>query len=119
MFVERSSTKNCLLCWRGLCLLLAFSFLYNPFMAAAASGGGLNVSHAASYRATVAASELQQLAPMDDGNAAFVSSFFFVVDAGPVLPEPLSQVLLSSALELSAPQPIFSSNLWFRPPPEQ
>jgi len=42
-----------------VCLLLVLLLLYNPFLMAPGSDGGLNVRHPASNRATVGSSELQ------------------------------------------------------------
>src|SRR5437016_14177850 len=44
---------------------LALFLLYNPYMAAPSSAGGLNVRHPASNRATVGVSELQHFSPAD------------------------------------------------------
>src|SRR5215467_7667580 len=53
-----------------LCVLLACLFLYNPFQAAGHDHGSLMVCHPASYRATVASSEVEQFAqPMAGADA--------------------------------------------------
>lgn len=112
----RVSAEKGLQSHHWVCLLLALSFLYNPFLAAAASGSGLNVRHTASYRATVAASELQQLAPMGD-ERSYLLTDLFTVEVLLVLPELTSQFLLPPAREPLPPQKLFCSNSWFRPPP--
>ncbi|HKW56801.1 MAG TPA: hypothetical protein VJN42_05525 [Candidatus Acidoferrum sp.] len=99
-----------------VCLVLVLSFLYNPFLSVAASGRGLNVRHCASHRATVGASELQQLAPMGDEKTQLLVNSF-VVEVFSVLPEPTSEFLPLPPKQLLAPQKLFCSNLWFRPPP--
>lgn len=116
MFCERPSAKKSVPRWRWASLLLVLSFLYNPFSAAAASAGGLNVRHCASYRATVAASELQQLAPMADERTQLLTNAL-VVEAPVVLAEFHLQWSVPSAAEPFLPQKLFCSNLWFRPPP--
>jgi hypothetical protein len=101
---------------KWMCLFLAFSLLYNPFLVAPRSAGGFELCHPASYRATVGASELQHFAPTD----GWVN-----------LPAAETAVakLIASSLELSAEssfvlplaaipvQQFFGSGLWFRPPP--
>ena len=116
MSTERPSARNGVQRCRWVCLLLALSFLYNPFSAVAATAGGLNVRHSASYRATVAASELQQLAPMGEKQIHLVFDLFVVNDVL-VLPELHLRAAIFPARELPPPQNHFVSNLWFRPPP--
>ena len=99
-----------------VCLLLALSFLYNPYVAAASSGGGLNVRHSVSNRATVGASELQQLAPMDSRHTHLFVDVFVVAVLG-VLLQLKSHALVPVLGESLPSQRPFSSNLWFRPPP--
>ena len=100
------------------CLVLVFSFLFNPYAMARITSGGLDVAHPASHRATVGSSELEKYSPLDrqDGHGVAVlalaqaTSFsqialpFFSVPPGP---------------ELIAAHPLFCASLWFRPPPTQ
>jgi hypothetical protein len=100
-----------------LCLLLAISFLFNPFLAVSASTLGTIVSHLPSFRSTVASSELLKFAPQQKiGEQASpeceLPSWFE--------PYILPQIALRqfgkterSASVLYAP----SGNVWFRPPP--
>ena len=112
----RPSAEKGVQSYHWVCLLLALSFLYNPFLAAAASESGLNVRHTASHRATVGASELQQLAPMGD-ERSYLLTDLFALEVLLVLPELASEFFLPSAGELLPPHKMFCSNLWFRPPP--
>jgi hypothetical protein len=110
---ERSSVPM----WRAwVCLGLALFLLYNPYMAAPGSAGGLNFCHPASNRATVGASELQHFSPADgkDKLSALAMS--------PIEPFFSVPALTSRAFELlpqvvSPAQQFFGSSLWFRPPP--
>ena len=116
MTSERPSTKKSRPRCRWVGLLLTLSFLYNPFMAAAVSAGGLKVRHCASYRATVAATELQQLAPMGNKQAHLFSDLF-LVNAVLLLPHAPVPSRVPSVVGPRSPQQQFASNLWFRPPP--
>lgn len=112
----RSSTETGVQRYGWVCLLLVLSFLYNPFLSRAASGEGLRVRHCASHRATVGASELQQLAPMGDESTQLVTDFV-VAEVFVAVPELNSGFLLPCPKQPVAPQRVFCSNLWFRPPP--
>jgi hypothetical protein len=98
------------------CLLLALLFLYNPFLVVTPSSGNLSISHVASYRATVASSELQHFSPTDARKTFEVSlgllfcRFEVVVDSavGPTL-EVATNHLYDSQL--------LCADSWFRPPP--
>jgi len=101
-----------------LCVLLACLFLYNPFQAASHDHGSLMVCHPASYRATVASSEVEQFAPPMAGAAALALE--------PNAAERLISQLAANDSEsrsgfdqevIASPQAGFSSSLWFRPPP--
>jgi hypothetical protein len=98
-----------------VCLFLAFSLLYNPFLAAPRTMGGLEVGHPASHRATVGASELQHFTPANGWGCL------------PAADIAVAEVVESSlefstesffVLHLSLPAHQFSGpGLWFRPPP--
>lgn len=99
----------------GLCLLLAVLFLYNPFLAITSSSNGLNIRHTASYRATVASSELQQFSPTDKRAtlvlaAALFTWFEFCLNSSP---EPPTVV----AVHRSVVSQFLYADLYFRPPP--
>jgi hypothetical protein len=99
-----------------MCFCLALFLLYNPFMAATSSPGGLNVRHPASNRATVGASELQHFSPADGRDKLSAPA------AAAVPPFASFSEVPSQAFELFPqavipPQQFFVSNLWFRPPP--
>jgi len=99
-----------------VCLFLAALLLYNPFFFVPHSGNGLAISHQASHRATVGASELQHFSPIDGwGSQPAVNSGTPAV----VLPQPEVSAQFFFALP-PAPQfsqKFFGSGLWFRPPP--
>jgi hypothetical protein len=105
--------------WQILtCLLLAGLFLYNPFPAASRTSGSLTVCHPASYRGTIASSELEQFTPPNRGVAALLPD----ADAVQVL---IPYLDLNNSTpryyveqeDVATPQTGFSSSLWFRPPP--
>jgi hypothetical protein len=102
--------------YRWVCLVVVFSFLYNPFLFAAATSRGPKLSHSASHRATVASSELQQLAPMGGQDSQLDTNLFFLE-----LPFKSAEVTPRATFVETAdevlPQDAFSANLWFRPPP--
>ncbi len=105
--------------WRPkawLCFLLALLFLYNPYLVATPSSASLNVRHTASYRATVASSELQHFSPTD-GRKTFTTQIAILFDW-------FESPLNSSAeqrIEANTPDSyackILCADLWFKPPP--
>jgi hypothetical protein len=100
-----------------LCLLLAITFLYNPFLAASASFGGLSVCHLPSFRATVAHSEFLKFLPKEKSDSIEVSECD--LQGLPALPEPH---LNTSIRPVDADEPVHPvylpiGNSWFRPPP--
>jgi hypothetical protein len=105
--------------WQILtCLLLAGLFLYNPFPAASRTSGSLTVCHPASYRGTIASSELEQFTPPNRGvaallpNANAVQVLIRYLDANNSTPP-----YYTEQEDVATPQTGFSSSLWFRPPP--
>jgi len=100
-----------------LCLLLATSFLFNPFLAASTSGFGTMVNHLPSFRATVASSELLKFTPQQKigENASLeceLPNWFGL--------SPLTLDRLALLIETKAPSAALcpsSGNIWFRPPP--
>jgi len=99
-----------------VCLLLAILLLCNPFLVAMGSATGLNVHHPPSYRATIASSELQRLAPaagqdlFDFADCATTQSFHLL----PVLSELNTLPVIP---QISTTQQFLCASLWFRPPP--
>lgn len=99
-----------------VCLLLAFLFLYNPFLVLRTSSNFPNVQHPPSYRGTVASSELQSsrltqpLPSVEVSEDVVLESFDAVLTTAPPVPK---------TREEKTPQqpPLFFSSLWFRPPP--
>jgi hypothetical protein len=99
-----------------LCLLLAFLFLYNPYLSAPGSADGLVVQHPASHRATVGSSELERYSPTGNQSThVFVLFFFANFFSFPA--DAASQSLPIERPELLLPQQILCASLWFRPPP--
>jgi hypothetical protein len=97
-------------------MLLAFLFLYNPYLSAPGSAGGLNVKHPASHRATVGSSELERYSPTGNQSGhAFVAIFFASFFSLPLAAASHSFPIQRSELQL--PQPVLCASLWFRPPP--
>jgi len=100
-----------------LCLLLAISFLFNPFLAVSVSTLGTIVSHLPSFRATVASSELLKFAPQQKiGERASpeceLPSWFEPYILPQVTATQFGKTERSASV-LYAP----SGNVWFRPPP--
>ncbi len=103
--------------WRAwVCFCLALFLLYNPYMAAPSSSGGLDVRHPASHRATVGASELQHFSPAD-GRDKLSTHVTAAVEQLASFPEDSSQAFELFPQVVSAAQQFFGSSLWFRPPP--
>jgi hypothetical protein len=99
-----------------VCVLLAFLFLYNPFLVPLGSGTGLNVLHPASHRATVGSSELDKYSsPKSQSVHVFVSLFF--AKAFSFLPDRVIHSFLPQVSELLPPQLKLRASLWVRPPP--
>jgi hypothetical protein len=102
--------------FRAVCVALIVLLAHNPYLIAPAISGGLNFSHHPSYRATVAASELQHFTPQDDQNS---------IDAILVRPlnvlDPLQtdgrQPRIYTSQVLSPQLQFWFAGLWFRPPP--
>lgn len=99
-----------------LCLLIAVTFLYNPFLAASVSTSGLAVCHMPSFRATAAHSELLKFAPKEN------SETLVVPECGLVRPANLPASQTSSSrrhfdVGEKFPRYFEVGNLWFRPPP--
>jgi hypothetical protein len=100
-----------------LCLLLAVSFLFNPFLTAFSSSFGITVSQRPSYRATVASSELLKFAPKERvvefavSDCAVASEFCFSAP----LPDAFAQLLEAEVPAAALYSPV--GFVWFRPPP--
>jgi hypothetical protein len=103
--------------WRALvCLFLVLSFLYNPYLTAQVSGGGLKVCHPFSHRATVGSSELERYSPLGNQDIRPIVDFSFAETFA--LPTGASSFsFLPQGRELLRPHQVLRGGLWFRPPP--
>lgn len=103
---------------RGVvCLLVAISFLYNPFLGTASVMGGRTVNHLPSFRATVASLELLKFAPEEKRETAAIQECDVQV---PVVLAPVSVETTFPAPSASEYRPVQfvpKGNLFFRPPP--
>jgi hypothetical protein len=98
------------------CLLLAITFLYNPFLAASAAPLGRSVSHLPSFRATVASSELLKFKPQEVIDAVTIAEV--ELSSLVSLPAPQrSPLVLRDSSEPVPTQCFIAGSLWFRPPP--
>ncbi len=106
--------------WSGrgwLCLLLAITFLYNPFLAASSWNSGQSVSHLPSFRATVASSELLRFKPKEKFESLSAPELEVVRTSIVSVPEPNAIREIVEAPEPTALQVFREGNLWFRLPP--
>jgi hypothetical protein len=99
-----------------LCLALVALLLHNPYLAAPAISGGLNVSHLPSYRATVAASELLRFTPAEGQDVAVPVVLFFSAILQPLQTD-RCQPRVNQSQIVPAAQQYWDASLWFRPPP--
>jgi len=100
-----------------VCVLLMGLLLYNPFLALATHSDGLAYQALARHRATVGASELQQLAQLRGENAQAevnVEENFtgMIVQISTFPAHRRQQPTLLQRMELL-------TDIWFRPPPTQ
>ena len=100
----------------AMCLLLGALCLFNPFLNAATGTSGLSFCHAASHRATVGSSELQQFTPTD-GRSVLESAEPVTVQLLLQLISEAGHPLASAMFEAALPAEILPASLWFRPPP--
>jgi hypothetical protein len=99
-----------------LCLLLAALSLYNPFLAGTNATAGLGICHAASHRATVGASELQNFTPTTGRDilvAPVLATLERLLQLVPLVAQPRVDAIenVPSVLQL------LPASMWFRPPP--
>lgn len=100
-----------------LCLLLAISFLFNPFLTISSSSFGTIVSHQPSFRATVASSEFLKFAPQEKTADLAVPESKPPRESTVVTPVIGFFAFLCDSQEPYAPQTILVGSIWFRPPP--
>jgi len=100
-----------------LCLLIAITFLYNPFLGTTSALGGRTVSHLPSFRATVASLELLKFAPEEKQETAAAQECDV---QAPIVLAPLHLETTFPAFRASEYRPaqfVPKGNLFFRPPP--
>jgi hypothetical protein len=98
----------------GLCLFLATLFLYNPFQTATSACGSSNINHRASYRATLATSELQHFTPTDERDFSIPAT---VLGTRIEIPENLHDGWTLEPAPVVHSGQFLRADLWFRPPP--
>jgi hypothetical protein len=99
-----------------LCLVLVFSFLYNPYLTAQVSAEGINVRHPFSHRATVGSSELEKYSPVV-GQDTYVALDVCLVRECVILRDSATYSFLpyrNEPVKLPAFPP---GSILFRPPP--
>ncbi len=101
------------------CLLLAITFLYNPFLAASPAPLGRSVSHLPSFRATLASAEFLKFKPREKFEAPSAPECDVVgllaLAVMTRMSVPISH--LASVEDVGPLYPFFEGSLWFRPPP--
>lgn len=100
-----------------LCLLLAVTFLYNPFLVASSSSFGLSVRHLPSFRATVAYSEFLKFKPKEKSDTVAVPACELQELSNLPPAYPSTSTHRGDAEELIPSWYFPVGNLWFRPPP--
>jgi hypothetical protein len=103
---------------RGISLLLALLFLYNPFLGLSSfASGDVNFNHHASYRATVASAEvLQHFSPVNENEMFGVMLATLAV--GLLLLGGLHGAFFERFFDsVRVSTPLICADLWFRPPP--
>src|SRR5579863_3967868 len=100
----------------AVCLALIVLLIHNPYILAPAKAAGLNVSHLPSYRATVAASELQHFTPASAKSLFTVRAGLLWNGFGPSEPGGAQPHIVGPQVA-SPPQQFWCPSLRFRPPP--
>jgi hypothetical protein len=100
-----------------VCLLLFIVLLYNPFLAAQGSSGALSVGHPASYRATVASSELLKSENPESSKTIAIADGDLLGGFTLLQPQLQTSAGRGDTDDLHTADPFLSGNLWFRPPP--
>jgi len=102
--------------FKAACLALIILLAHNPYLIAPATSGGLNIAHPPSYRATVAASELQHFTPQGKHSVLQAVPVRISMGVDPLQADERQPRVYTS--QVLSPQPQFwSAGLWFRPPP--
>jgi hypothetical protein len=102
--------------FRYACFALIVLLLHNPFLIAPARADGLNVSHLPSYRATIAASELQHFTPASAQNDFTAKAALSWNNLG-LLQADWRHPRITFSQVVSHSQQFWCASLWFRPPP--
>lgn len=100
-----------------VCLLLALTFLYNPFLGASSPVKYPSISHPPSFRATVASSELLKFKPKEGGEVQVDQKEEVVLldAATPAVSDNFGTFEIADARVFVRLLP--AGKLWFRPPP--
>jgi hypothetical protein len=99
-----------------VCFALIILLIHNPYLTGPSGVDGLNVSHRPSYRATIAASELQHFSAPGNPNAFTALAARVSKDFEPLQAD-ARQPLVYVSQVASPPQQFWRAGLWFRPPP--
>jgi len=100
-----------------LCLVLAISFLFNPFLAVASSSFGTSVTHLPSFRATVASSELLKFTPQEKNADLSEAENQLPQKFATVAPAVGLFAFIGVTQVLPVAQNVLLGTIWFRPPP--
>ena len=99
-----------------VCFALIILLIHNPYLIAPGMAGGLSLCHPPSYRATIAASELQHFTPPAGQNAFTPPATLVWKDFEPLQADGHHPLIYVSQVA-SPPQQFWRAGLWFRPPP--
>ncbi|MBS1841952.1 MAG: hypothetical protein JSS69_16280 [Acidobacteria bacterium] len=100
-----------------LCLILAISFLFNPFFAISSSSFGTIVSHLPSFRATAASLELLKFAPREKAPDLLLVESGLPAEFAGTRPDIGEFASTGDTQEFSIPLNFLVGSIWFRPPP--
>jgi hypothetical protein len=101
-----------------VCLLLAITFVYNPFLISSITSGSLSLRHPPSYRATVASPELLRFRNPENLETAPILDPAVVEHFNSLKPR-LQSFGRAREIDVHFTLPALaqSGNLWSRPPP--
>jgi hypothetical protein len=114
---QRDETRSVAKSRVWLCLLLPLLLLYDPFLTTAGPSSSVSVSHHASYRATVASSELLKFRNSDGHELIAVADLGLLEALTLLKPHLHPSARYENPEDPSPPDRFISGNLWVRPPP--